>query len=455
MTSEEAQTLIEVPDGLKFFEYLSRMVEPVRVSDCSEHARSLGLPEFQLPVTAFLAAPIPHRGRGVGNIYLAKSETGELFTQEDEETLVMFASHAALVISNARRYRDERQARADLEAVVNTSPVGVAVFDLAGKVVLLNRETKRILGDTRRPGASNEQLPEDLKFRFPNGRETALDECPFITALLAGKTVRAEEIVIQIPDGREVTTLVNATPIHCDKDQVISAVVTLRDMTPREELERMRSEFLGMVSHALRAPLTSIKGSATALRASSPLHPAETRQFFRIIDEQADHMHDLINNLLDVTRIETGTLSVIPEPTDLAVVVDQAGSTFLSGGVANVIEVDLAPDLPRVMADRRRILQVLGNLFSNASRYSPEASTIRVTAVRNDIHVALSVVDEGRGVSDDRLPHLFLKFSRTDGEPGGSGVGLAICKGFVEAHGGRIWADNNRSEPGSLSQFPP
>ena len=118
-----------------------------------------------------------------------------------------------------------------------------------------------------------------------------------------------------------------------------------------------------------------------------------------------------------------------------------------------MIEVDLAPDLPRVMADRRRILQVLGNLFSNASRYSPEASTIRVTAVRNDIHVALSVVDEGRGVSDDRLPHLFRKFSRTDGEPGGSGVGLAICKGFVEAHGGRIWAENNRSGLGARFTF--
>ena len=166
-----------------------------------------------------------------------------------------------------------------------------------------------------------------------------------------------------------MSTLINTTPIYSKDGEVESAVATIQDITPLEELERLRAEFLGMVSHELRGPLTSIKGSAaTALRASVPLDPAETRQFFRIIEEQADHMRDLISNLLDLTRIEAGTLSIAPEQTDVAILIDQARNAFLSGGYRNSIEVDLAPDLPPVRSDTQRIVQVLHNLLTNASK---------------------------------------------------------------------------------------
>ena len=159
-------------------------------------------------------------------------------------------------------------------------------------------------------------------------------------------------------------------------------------------------------------------------------------------------MYYLIGGLLDVARIETGTLSVAPVPAGVADMVDEARNAFLSGGGMNNLRIDLSPDLPYVMADRRRIVQVLGNLLSNAARYSPEGSPIRVAAVRDGVHVAFSVTDEGRGLSADLLPHLFRKFSRIDGDDRGSGIagsglGLAICKGIVEAHGGRIWAESD------------
>ena len=139
--------------------------------------------------------------------------------------------------------------------------------------------------------------------------------------------------MLSVPDGRSVTTLVNATPIPAADGAIDSVIVTLQDLAPLEELERQRTQFLGIVSHELLAPLTSIKGSAaTALGASPGLKPPETRQFFRIIDEQADHMRSLIGDLLDAGRIETGTLSVDPEPSEVAGLVDQARNTFLSGG---------------------------------------------------------------------------------------------------------------------------
>ena len=463
MTAEEARRLWEMPDGMGLFESLGSITEPLRVRDLLGHIRSLGLPEFHPPVAVgpvvpFLAAPVSHRGERVGDLYVAEKESGGEFTQEDEETLVMFASQAAMVIGNARRYRDERRARTNLETLINTSPVGVVVFDArTGAPLSFNREARRIVDGLRNPDESTEHLLEVMIVRRADGREVSLTEFPMARALSIGETVRAEEILMQVPDGRSVTVLVNATPIRSEDGEVESFVVTLQDMTPMEELERLRAEFLAIVSHELRMPLSSIKGSAAAvLGGPSSLELAEIVQFFRIIDLQADRMHDLIGGLLDVARIETGTLSVNPEPTDVASLVDEARRAFQGGGGRNELRIDLSPDLPWVMADRRRIVQVIGNLLSNAARHSPEGSLIRVAAVREGVHVEVSVADEGRGVPADLMPRLFRKFSRTEGGEresgvGDSGLGLAICRGIVEAHGGRIRAESD--SPGLGARF--
>ena len=461
LTAEESRQFAEFPNGMLFFEHLSGIGEPLRLRDFHGYARELGLPEFRPPMAVssplpFLAAPLRHRGEGVGGIYVGEKERE--FTPEDEETLVMFASQAALVIANARRHREEQRARADLETLVNTTPVGVLVFEAkTGGLTSVNREARRIVSDLCAPGGSAEQLLEVLTFRRADGREVSLEEFPLAQGLMTGETVRAEEIVLQAPDGRSVTTLVNSTPIFSEDGEVESVVVTMQDMTPMEDLERLRAEFLGMVSHELRTPLTSIKGSAdTLLEASAELDPAEMTQFFRIIRDQSENMRHLIGDLLDVARIETGTLPVSPEPVDATVLVDEARSRFQSGGGRNNLVIDLPPDLPRVLADRRRVVQVLNNLLSNAARHSNELSPIRVAAVRDGVHVAFSVADDGVGVPAEQLPHLFRKFSRLDGEErgreiGGSGLGLAICKGIVEAHGGRIRAESDG--PGLGSRF--
>ena len=269
-----------------------------------------------------------------------------------------------------------------------------------------------------------------------------------IRALGNATTMRAEEIVLSVPDGRSLRTLINVTPIRAEDGEVISVVVTMQDLAPLEDLERLRAEFLGMVSHELRAPLTSIKGSAAAVLGAAPALPrAEMLQFFRIIDAQADHMQGLISNLLDAGRIEAGTLSVDPEPSEVAALVDRARNTFLSGGARHAVRIDLPPELPRVMADRERIVQVLNNLLSNAARHCPESAPIRVEAAREGVHVAVSVQDQGRGVPPEMLAQLFRKHvairdGDAEGGIGATGLGLAICKGLVEAHGGRIYAES-------------
>jgi len=455
LTDNEHRRVEQWPDGPKLFEQLRHLPGPFRIADFGAFARSFGATWDAVPSRACMSTPLRHFGVQVGNFFLGDKEGGAEFTDEDEELLVLFASQAAAAIANARTYRAEQRARADLEALVETSPFGVLVFDARlGRLVSINREARRMFEALRTPGRPVEHLLEEVTGRFSDGREIALDRFPLTQELSRAETMRAEELVLSNPDGRSISTLVNATPIHAEDGAVESVVVTLQDLAPLEALDRMRADFLGMVSHELRTPLAAIKGStATVLNTPQTFGPAETQQFFRIIDDQADRMSGLIGDLLDAGRIDSGTLSVAPEPTEVGELVEQARTAFLSGDSRHTVHIDLPEDLPRVMADRVRIVQVLNNLLANAARHSPESLPIRIEAERDGMQVAVSVIDEGRGMTPERLARLFRKYGDTgDGEQGvGSGLGLAICKGLVEAHGGRIRAES--AGPGQGARF--
>ena len=459
LTPDVSQKLWDWHEGMGIYRYLRGIPEPLRLKDFLGHMKTLGLPEYQpsMPINTpfpFLAAPIHNLGEIVGHFFLSDKENGtEYFTSDDEETLVMFASQAALAIANAKRFQNEQMARARLETLIETSPFGVVVLDAqSGGLVSYNREAARIVKDLQPPDTSFETLLGLVTIRRADGREIPFQEFPVAQALKASETVRAEEIEISGPNGSAVRILVNATPIYLEQnDEPDSLVVTVQDLAALEELDQLKSEFSAMMSHELRVPLSSIKGSAaTVLTAPTSFGSTEMLQFFRIIDRQADHMSGLINDLLDVAHIDAGTLSISPEPVPLTELVEIARSTFLSGGSNHRLHIELEPDLPRVMADRRRIAQVLDNLLANAAENSPDASAIRISAVRNGVHVAVAVADEGAGLAADLLPRLFKK-----GPPGerGPGLGLAICKGITEAHGGRIWAESNGPGMGALFTF--
>ncbi len=453
---ETLRRMLEWPDGPKLFQHFRGLEASLRVADLPAFIESMGLRPIPWNSRTLQVTPIEHRGERFGYFSLSDKLDGREFTSEDGEIIMVFAAQAAVAIANARAYRDQRRARADLEALIDTSPVGVAVFDAGtGRPVSFNREAQRIVEGLRASKEAPAHLLEAVQCLFADGRKKALAELPMAEELRSGAPVRAEEIELSIPDGRNVRVLVNATPIRSEDGEIVSVVVTMQDLAPLDELERARTEFLSLVSHELRAPLTSIKGStATVLAASPELEPAEQREFFRIIDEQADHMRGIISDLLDAGRIDAGTLSVAPAPCDVAALVDGARNTFLSGGGRHTILIDLPSGLPRVMADRRRIVQVLNNLFANAARYSPESSPILVGAVGDGVHVAISVADEGRGIAPDRLPHLFRKHARAGEDTTVRyGLGLAICKGLVEAHGGRIRAESAGLGHGSRFTF--
>ena len=257
-----------------------------------------------------------------------------------------------------------------LKTLVRTSPVGVMVVDAATRTFAsVNKEAERILGMSPEQGSTLVRYHELAIYNRTDGKQYEDDDRPLARALGRGEVVRAEEILLNRPDGRTLTILVNATPIYSDDGSIVSAVAVIQDMTPLEEMERMRNEFLAMVSHELRGPLTTIKGSAaTVLSTTRPFSPTETRSFFRTIDQQADLLSELVSNLLDVTRIEAGALVVDPKPTDVEVLVDEAVNTFLRGGSRHYIEVDLPRDIPLISADSQRVTQVLPSARASSRR---------------------------------------------------------------------------------------
>lgn len=460
MTPEQAGELEQLSNKWELFEHFYGIEEPLRLDDFQSYLKEHELSEFRAPfpispATAYLGAPIRHQDQRVGAIFMAEKEEG--FSVEDEETLVIFASQAALAISNARQYRQEQRTRADMEALVNIAPMAVLVFEAkTGELRSVNREAMRIIGDLGLTGDSLHQIVSAATYRRADGRVISKDGIPLEQTMNSGETVWEEEIIIEYPNGQEFVASVNATPIRGADGSVESVIVTAQDLAPLAELERLRTEFLGIVGHELRSPLTAIKGStSTLLEGQFSLDPAEMIEYHRIIDEQADYMRDLINNLTDIVRIESGTLAVNPVPLELARLVDEARNVFLSTGGREHIRIDLPSDLPLVMADQRRMVQVFINLLTNAARNSNENSTISLEARVQDVHVAVSVADTGRGIPAERLPHLFAKFYQPDGPDQNRdlGLGLAICKGIVEAHGGRIWAESDGPGLGSTFTF--
>ncbi|MDE0422195.1 MAG: response regulator [Gammaproteobacteria bacterium] len=448
-TETECRARAAWPDAGRSFAHLRSLPGPLRVDDYASYLRSVGIePLPGLPHT-FMALGIRHGDVDAGHFLLGDKADGARFTAEDEETLVLFAAQTAAAIGNARAHCAERRARAHLEAMIETSPVGVVLFDAAnGRPHSLNREARRIAEFLRVPDQSIEDLVEVILCRTADGRQVPPAEL-LAAALVDGRnSVRAEEMTLCVPDGRSMRVLVNATSIPGDAGTV---VVTFQDLAPLDEADRMRAEFLAMISHELRQPLASIKGSADILLEEN-LDPAETREFHRIIAEQSGQMRRLIGDLLDAGLIEAGTLSVAPESADVAALVEGARTAFATGGGRHTVMIDLPAGLPPVMVDRRRVVQVLGNLLANAARHAPAATQIRVAAAREGKFVALSVADEGRGIAPERLPHVFAR-NVAAGQAGGHGLGLAICKGLVEAQGGRIRAESAGTGHGATFTF--
>jgi len=223
-----------------------------------------------------------------------------------------------------------------------------------------------------------------------------------------------------------------------------------------EHANKMKLQFLSMVSHELRTPLTSIKGYATTLLATDINWDAETEHhFITVIDEEADKLIELIEQLLDVSRLQTGTLFVQSEPCVFSQIIETARAQLQTVSAQHRLVINVSPGLPLILADVERIAGVLVNLVGNAAKFSPLGTPITVSAALHGNSLQINVSDEGPGIAANVRTKVFDIFwqseQRTYQHTKGAGLGLAICKGIIRAHGGTIWVAD--VSPGTTMSF--
>lgn len=335
--------------------------------------------------------------------------------------------------------------RAQLLAVLTSMVEGVLVLDPRGSVLQINPALERIFGISR---AEARGRPFAELFRHRQLNEV-------VEASLRSRTHREAEIILPLT-GRCLQ--IEASVAGGERDNEACVVLVCHDITELRHLETIRKDFVANVSHELRTPLTSIKGYVEALLDGAKDDPEMASRFLDIILKQSDRLNLIIEDLLELSRIESGRISFREEPIDIHGVVERALSTIkpLAEKKGHKVAVSLEEPLPPAIGDEDRLVQVLTNLLDNAVKYTPAGGTITVGARRNpktsaagppDGAVELSVSDTGIGIPESDRPRVFERFYRVDKarsrELGGTGLGLAIVKHIVEGHGGQVWVEAN------------
>jgi signal transduction histidine kinase/DNA-binding response OmpR family regulator len=274
-----------------------------------------------------------------------------------------------------------------------------------------------------------------------------VDGCYVTEAIRHGFVSSAEEDIYVRADGSTFPVEITSSPL-VDDDRVSGAVVVFRDVTQRQEVDRMKNEFLSVVSHELRTPLTSIRGSLGLVASGSLVElTPQAERMVSIAVESSERLTRLINDILDIERIQSGKLPMNLTPHAAGHLLE-ATATEMSGLAAMAdVRLEVSSEPGRVLADADRMVQALTNLVGNAVKFSPAGAVVRLQAVADESHMTFCVHDDGRGIPEDKLESVFEPFEQVDStdarQKGGTGLGLSICRGIVERHGGRIWAESD------------
>ncbi len=386
-------------------------------------------------MAASAVAPMSAQGGGLGGMLSVYSATPRTWRADETQALAALAAMAAAALSNAELYRSVAEEKERSEAILGNIADGIVAVDRDGTIVLWNATAAQITG-VPASEAVGRRVAETLQRELASGEATPAGERE--VAILRGNT--------------EIWVALTEAVMHDDTGAVVGRVFAFRDVSAERAVETMKSEFVAAVSHELRTPLTSIYGFAeTLLRKDVQFAESDRATFLGYIASESERLIRIVDDLLNVARLEAGALGLDLGPVDVAEVVGAAVKREPKGGHRFV--VDLPAGLTAV-ADPARLGEVVHHLVSNAVKFSPEGGTITIAGRQRADMVELRVVDEGEGIAPADRKRIFTKFFHggdAGPEPGsGTGVGLFLARGLVAAMRGRLWVE---SEEGRGSRF--
>ncbi|MBN1262034.1 MAG: GAF domain-containing protein, partial [Anaerolineae bacterium] len=438
--------------------------QSARVTDVSQDARWIPLEDGTRSV---LAVPIMSGGiECVGGLFLHSLDVNA-FNESDQRLVEAAAVQLGNALNNAELYqlireqterlgamlRKQQNEAARNQAILEGIADGVMVADAESRIILFNIAAERILSVSRSV-AQGRYLDEMLGLYGVRAKDW-MDQIRIWQdhpdAYQSGEYL-AERLDLE----RRVVS-VHLSPVIAPTREFLGVVSVFRDVTAEVEADRAKSEFVATVSHELRTPMTSVKGYVDLLLmgATGSLNEMQTR-FLNVIRSNADRLTSLLNDLLDMSRIETGKIVLDIKPVDMASLIDQVFLTLKpkaeDKGV--ILRAFVPPHLPKAFGDPDRIVQVLTNLVSNGYKYTPVGGEVSLHAYVRDAMFHIAVVDTGIGISAEDQERIFSRFYRVDDplvqEVAGTGLGLAITASLVQMQGGEIWVE---SEPGEGSIF--
>jgi len=413
--------------------------------------------ELGITLGQVVGLPLLFERELLGIIYLFRSEYA--FTQMDWQVLQGFADQAAIAVRNARLYHQLETERSRLATIIENSADGILILDMDRRVAVINQALAAMVGISEAEAVGR---PCYDVLQLENVRGDDLCQLESAPDVLGDTPMHCEGDLVR-PGGGRISLSITYTPLLDDESgELVSIIANVHDITRFREEEEVKSTFTSIISHELKTPVALIKGYAQTLARPDADWDAETaHQGLQVIEEEADRLEALINNLLDVSRIQASGLRLDYADVDVEALARRVAEAYRTQTDRHRIEVDFPHRLPFIWGDEERLRQVLTNLVSNAIKYSPDGGLIRIGGwaerspdTADGERIVLYVADQGIGIPRHELPHIFERFYRVDStlrrNTAGSGLGLFLTKSIVEAHGGEIWV---RSQSGSGTTF--
>jgi PAS domain S-box-containing protein len=419
-------------------------------------AEKLGLiaAELGLRLQQVVALPMVIRRELIGVLYVFRAY-GTRFTADDRQILASFADQAAIAVQNAELYESVSQEKRRLDAILEYSADGVLILDAAHRIVVFNRALAQLSGwpASEALGRSHDEVVRWARL------ETSLE----LTSAVAGGWPLATVQPIYVEgdlrrrNGSTVSVGITYAPLFDRGGRLVNIIGSVRDITRFREADKVKSTFISVISHELKTPVALIKGYAdTLLRDDARWDHETTRESLRVILEETERLNQLIDNLLDASRLQAGALPMEMGEVALDALAERVARRFRTQTQSHEIAVRFPADFPVIEGDSSRLEQVLNNLVSNAIKYSPAGGHIEISGRVSPDEVIVAVSDQGMGIPLEEQPRIFERFYRATRERHqripGAGLGLYLTKAIVEAHGGRIWVTSNPGE-GAVFSF--